>query len=182
MHPTWQGFQKTVEPRPNHPTENSSARHSAFDPTIRVSLADGSIVEAKQVFASSVRVGKFTVEHVECAVMPADLPNAEPLLGLSFLKHFTFKIDSDKSKLVMSKIDQSEKGGRNVAGRSGPREKAGASRNSKANADKPVAEKETPPKDINPAQQLVEMLKTGDRSTFPCRDIDWRVAPPRKGS
>jgi hypothetical protein len=127
-----------------------------------MSLADGSIVEAKQVFAPSVRVGKFTIEHVECAVMPADLPKAESLLGLSFLKHFTFKIDSDKGKLVMCKIDQPEKTGRRMAGRSGSGEKAGASRDRKPRADQPATEKEPAPK-LDPAQQLVELLKTGDQ-------------------
>lgn len=135
---------------------------SAQDPTIRVSLADGSVIEAKQVFAASVRLGKFTIEHVECAVMPADLPKAEPLLGLSFLKHFTFKIDSSQGTLLMCKIDQPEKGERRVTGRPGSREKGGASRDGKAGADQPTAEKEPSPK-LEPAQQLVELLKTGDQ-------------------
>jgi clan AA aspartic protease (TIGR02281 family) len=97
---------------------------SSQDPTMHVTLADGHQVEAKQIFASSVRVGQFTVDHVECAVMPADLPNAEPLLGLSFLKHFNFKIDNSQGKLVMSRVDQVEKGGRRPAGQPGPREKS----------------------------------------------------------
>ncbi|MGA2617398.1 MAG: TIGR02281 family clan AA aspartic protease [Thermoguttaceae bacterium] len=94
---------------------------SANDPTIRVSLADGRIISAKQVFAASVRLGKFTVEHVECAVMPADLTQAQAMLGLSFFKHFTYKIDSAKGKLAMSQIEQAEKAGRRKPARGEPR-------------------------------------------------------------
>ena len=54
---------------------------SAQDPTLRATLADGRVVDAKLVYASSVRLGKFTVEHVECSVMPPDMANAEPLRG-----------------------------------------------------------------------------------------------------
>lgn len=98
---------------------------SPQDRTLRVSLADGRTVEAKQVFAPSVRLGKFTVEHIECVVMPADMPNAEPLLGLSFLKHFVVKIDNAGGKLTMSRIDQPERAPPRPASRSAPREKAG---------------------------------------------------------
>ena len=40
------------------------------DPTIRLQLADGKIVEGKQMMLKSVRVGTFTIENVECAVLP----------------------------------------------------------------------------------------------------------------
>ena len=82
------------------------------DPTIQLSLADGSIVQGWQKTAETVRVGKFTVKDVECAVMPQHLGNAAPLLGLSFFKHFTFKIDTANAKLVMAKVETSESGGR----------------------------------------------------------------------
>lgn len=82
---------------------------SSDAPTIQCKLADGSIVEAKLVQVASVRIGKFTVENVECAVMPSSLAEASPLLGQSFFKHFSFKIDGERSKLVMSKIEMPEK-------------------------------------------------------------------------
>jgi clan AA aspartic protease (TIGR02281 family) len=95
---------------------------SPSDPTVQLTLADGHVVDAKQVFAQSVRVGKFTVEHCECAVLPADLPKAEPTLGLSYLEHFNYKVDSAKGKLTMSQIDQGpEKPGRRPPGRPEPR-------------------------------------------------------------
>ena len=37
--------------------------------------------------------------------MPAELPNAAPLLGQTFLDKFGYKIDSDQQKLVMSKVE-----------------------------------------------------------------------------
>ena len=147
---------------PSKVAEAAGLKPSSQDPTIRVSLADGRVIEAKQVFAPSVRVGKFTVKHVECAVMPADLPNAQPLLGLSFLKHFSFKIDSSKGKLNMCKIETPDKTARRVAGKPSLREKTGGSRDSKATKEEPEAEKEPAPK-LDPAQRLVELLKTGDQ-------------------
>jgi len=81
----------------------------ASDPAMQVQMADGRVVAATRKIASKVRVGKFTVENVECAVMPRELTEAAPLLGLSFLKHFTFKIDTANAKLIMSKVEPLEK-------------------------------------------------------------------------
>lgn len=78
--------------------------------TIHVTVADGSVVACKLVFAQSVRVGKFTAENVECTVLPPGTPPSTPLLGLSFFKHFNFKIDSAQGRLVMSQIDTSSTG------------------------------------------------------------------------
>ncbi|MDZ4779013.1 MAG: retropepsin-like aspartic protease [Planctomycetia bacterium] len=72
---------------------------------MQMSMADGSIVPGRKVFAKEIRVGKFKVENVECVVMPAELPNAAPLLGQTFLDKFGYKIDSDQQKLVMSKVE-----------------------------------------------------------------------------
>jgi clan AA aspartic protease (TIGR02281 family) len=78
---------------------------SENDPTIQMQMADGHVVEGKKLVAGSIRVGKFEVEKVDVVVMPASLPNAASLLGQSFLKHFTYKIDTANSKLVMTKVD-----------------------------------------------------------------------------
>jgi predicted aspartyl protease len=37
---------------------------------------------------SEIRVGKFTVKDVECAVLGPEAVNAESMLGMSFLRHF----------------------------------------------------------------------------------------------
>jgi predicted aspartyl protease len=77
-------------------------------PEVQLTLADGHVVTAKLVVADKVRVGKFIAEHVDCAVLQPDLPNAAALLGMSFLQNFIFKIDGEKGHLVMSRVDAPE--------------------------------------------------------------------------
>jgi clan AA aspartic protease (TIGR02281 family) len=79
-------------------------------PVQKFQVADGRTVEAKMVVADSIRVGKFVVEKVDVSVAPADLRDAPALLGQSFLKHFTYKIDTANSKLVMTKVDAAPTG------------------------------------------------------------------------
>jgi predicted aspartyl protease len=74
-----------------------------------VSLADGRQVRAKRLAIPKVRVGKFEVDNVDCVVMPSSLPDAAPLLGMSFLGQFSFKIDTENKKLTMTKIDGAPK-------------------------------------------------------------------------
>jgi hypothetical protein len=38
-------------------------------------------------------------------VLPATAVNADPLLGQSFLRQFSYKIDGDAKVLVMSKVE-----------------------------------------------------------------------------
>jgi clan AA aspartic protease (TIGR02281 family) len=81
------------------------ATPKAADQDVTLQLADGREIQAKLITLPSIRVGKFTVEKVECAVMPQNLPDSSAILGMSFLRNFSFKIDSDTSKLTMTKID-----------------------------------------------------------------------------
>lgn len=74
-------------------------------PIIQLQMADGRVIEARQVFAKNVRVGKFVVENVACAVLPPTAVAAEPLLGQTFLGQFSYKIDSDRGALVMTRVD-----------------------------------------------------------------------------
>jgi clan AA aspartic protease (TIGR02281 family) len=78
------------------------------DPKIMCVLADGSKVPATMTKLSSVRVGKFTVEDVECAVFDPKAVNAAALLGMSFLGNFTVEIDKQKSELRMVKVDSGD--------------------------------------------------------------------------
>ena len=82
----------------------STADEVKDDPTVRLQLGDGKVVEAKQMILKSVRVGSFTVENVECAVLPPVLVAAEPALGGSFLKHFTYKLDPKAGKLHLAQF------------------------------------------------------------------------------
>jgi clan AA aspartic protease (TIGR02281 family) len=78
------------------------------DPRIILELADGRQIEGRLMKLASVRVGKFIVEDVECAVLGDAATSAEPLLGMSFLEHFKFEIDSAARKLTMVKIAAGE--------------------------------------------------------------------------
>jgi hypothetical protein len=55
-----------------------------------------------------MRVGKFTVNNVACAVMPADKADIPLLLGQSFHRHFTYKFTPESGRLVLSKIETIE--------------------------------------------------------------------------
>jgi len=77
------------------------------EPSMRVKVADGRVVEARRVIADTIRVGKFTCDNVECAVMPDGLPGTLPLLGMSFFQHFDFRIDTGNEQLVMSQLNSS---------------------------------------------------------------------------
>ncbi len=74
------------------------------DPRIVMSLADGSRITGHLVSISSVRVGKFTAEKVQCAVLGADAANAPSLLGMSFLENFKFQVDAAKGTLKIVQI------------------------------------------------------------------------------
>jgi len=85
--------------------EKIGLKPSDSDPTVRVSLADGSVITAKAMTVERVRVGLFEVEDVPCIVLPADMTNAPALLGGSFLNHFTYKIDAQATTLTLSRIE-----------------------------------------------------------------------------
>lgn len=77
---------------------------SGDQPIVRLQTADGTIVEGRLTTLASVRVGKFTVENVECAVLPPSVKDAPPLLGGSFLKNFASKFSPGTGQLTLSKV------------------------------------------------------------------------------
>ncbi len=101
------------------------------DPKITCVLADGSEVEGTRMKIDSVRVGKFTVDGVECVVFGREAVKASALLGMSFLGNFTFEIDKQKSELRMVKIDS----GDTPTKKSGGKPKAGMTKKRKPEAD-----------------------------------------------
>jgi len=88
--------------------EEMDLKPTSQSPSIFLKIADGSIIEGKLVYAKSVRVGKFTIENVECAVLSETAVAAEPLLGQSFLGKFTFELDGNAGTLSMTKVDGEE--------------------------------------------------------------------------
>jgi aspartyl protease family protein len=78
------------------------------DPKIVLQLADGREIDGRLMRLTSVRVGKFQVDNIECAVLGNEAYAAEPLLGMSFLENFKFEIDSAAKKLTMVKVSGTE--------------------------------------------------------------------------
>ncbi len=74
------------------------------DPKIELTLADGRKIQGQLISAKSIRVGKFTVEDVTCVVLGTDAPNAEALLGMTFLGNFKVELNAAESSLSMVKI------------------------------------------------------------------------------
>jgi len=79
------------------------------DPMIRLVLADGRELPARQMRLKSVRVGKFEVEDVDCAVLGEEAVAAQPTLGRAFLESFKYEIDSAAKTLTMVKVGDSGK-------------------------------------------------------------------------
>jgi aspartyl protease family protein len=73
-----------------------------------VNLADGRKVPGTMIKLNSVKVGKFTVQDVECCVLGPDATDAPALLGMSFLGQFKFEVDADRAELRLVKVDSGE--------------------------------------------------------------------------
>ncbi len=72
---------------------------------IQLRTADGTLVDGKIGIIPSVRVGKFTIANVECAIMPAEKGEIDPLLGQSFLKNFQVEYHPEASKLTLKRVE-----------------------------------------------------------------------------
>ena len=74
--------------------------------TLKAKLADGSSVDCYVVRLDKVEVGQSWLNDVEAAVLPPKEgapPGYDALLGMSFLKFFSFQIDYSSKKLVLQK-------------------------------------------------------------------------------
>ncbi|HZW29698.1 MAG TPA: aspartyl protease family protein [Isosphaeraceae bacterium] len=91
---------------------------SPSDPEVHCTTADGGVVIARQKTIPTMRVGRFIVNNVVCAVLPADKRNAEPLLGQSFHRHFTYKMSPGSGRLVISTVETLEPPQTRTGGRS----------------------------------------------------------------
>jgi clan AA aspartic protease (TIGR02281 family) len=76
------------------------------DPTVKIQLANGSLIEGRAMTIKSVRVGRFTVEDVSCVVLEKGLPNVPALLGGSYLNHFIVKLDPAANELRLTAIKE----------------------------------------------------------------------------
>jgi len=75
------------------------------DEEVECFMADGRTVRGVRKSLKSVRVGRFTVNDVECVVLGPDAVGAELLLGMGFLRNFKFEIDADAGTLSLVRID-----------------------------------------------------------------------------
>lgn len=80
----------------------------ADDPEITMRLADGSRIRGHLVKIKSLRVGKFSAEDIDCAVLGVDSAHAPVLLGMSFLEHFKFQVDAARGTLTMVHVRTDE--------------------------------------------------------------------------
>ncbi|HEY7090632.1 MAG TPA: retroviral-like aspartic protease family protein [Tepidisphaeraceae bacterium] len=76
----------------------------ADDPVATLVLADGKQVQAHLMKIASVRVGQFTVQNVECAILPPTVRNADCLLGGTFLRNFIYRMDLTAGELHMTPL------------------------------------------------------------------------------
>lgn len=81
---------------------------SESDRLVTYHIADGSTGQAKAMKISTVRVGRFTAEDVDCLIMPEQKTNVPPLLGGSFLRNFTFKMNQDAGTVTLSRIETAD--------------------------------------------------------------------------
>jgi clan AA aspartic protease (TIGR02281 family) len=77
---------------------------SPGDRVLQLRSADGKLTEAHIMKLKTVRLGKFTVEDVECAVQPPDVKGADNLLGGTFLRHFVYKMDLSAGVLRLTQL------------------------------------------------------------------------------
>ena len=67
-------------------------------------MADGNIIEGREMTIKTVRVGRFTLEEVRCVVLNKGLPNPPLILGGSFLNHFIVRLDPGSRELHLTEI------------------------------------------------------------------------------
>ena len=69
-------------------------------------VADGRTVEGRVVLLDEIRVGRAKVYDTEVAILDTfGDTGLDGLLGMSFLRHFKFKIDHQESKMVLYETD-----------------------------------------------------------------------------
>ena len=76
-------------------------------PNMRVQVADGRSIEAARITLDSVIVENSEAKNVEASVLmdgKGDFGFGDGLLGMSFLKNFSFKIDLKEKKLILEKL------------------------------------------------------------------------------
>lgn len=71
---------------------------------VHMVTADGTVTEVDVMILKSVRLGKFTVENVECLVQPPSDKETTTLLGGTFLRRFVYRMDLNAGQLKLSMV------------------------------------------------------------------------------
>lgn len=74
---------------------------------IELIMADGRREKGQMVILESVKVQGAEANNVEAAILPdreSIMMDGDGLLGMSFLKKFSFKIDHKNGKLILEKL------------------------------------------------------------------------------
>jgi len=82
------------------------ARRLRIDPLegepVRATLAGGAVVFGRRIILKEVRLGRVKVKNIEAIVLDGDhRVDDAGLLGMSFLNHFIFQMDTRKSQLIL---------------------------------------------------------------------------------
>jgi clan AA aspartic protease (TIGR02281 family) len=77
---------------------------SESDPTVRMQVASGDTIEGRMVFLNEVRVGEFVVKNVEAVIIPEGAGKIPPLLGGSFLRHFTIDLNQAAKTVKLTQV------------------------------------------------------------------------------
>jgi clan AA aspartic protease (TIGR02281 family) len=78
---------------------------TASDPEVECKTADGGVVKGRLMTISTLQVGRFVVNSVDCVVMPASKADVDPLLGQSFLRHCKCELTPESEHLVMARVE-----------------------------------------------------------------------------
>ena len=89
---------------PHEVAEKLKITPTEQDPTVKMKLANGSIIEGKLITLKDVRVGRFTVNNVGCVVLQAGLSDPPTILGNSFLSHFVVKMSASTRELHLTEV------------------------------------------------------------------------------
>ena len=76
--------------------------------TVNCTLANGSVVPAIPIILDEIRVGSVNVKNVDALVLVHDYRSyGDGLLGMSFLGHFAFELNTSRNELILRHIDDS---------------------------------------------------------------------------
>lgn len=71
---------------------------------VMVRVADGRVLEARQVYLKELRIGHAVVKNVPAVIfINEQQKDYDGLLGMTFLNNFIFQIDSKKGELILRK-------------------------------------------------------------------------------